>query len=200
MVPSWYVPQVYLPSHSVFLFWISSTMNSSIIFLISQTFFYISRNLIWFLFKESFSKAFFKAFVLSSYLKFYLFSFKTLFTLSYWGFELRGLHLLGRHFTSWATPPALLFCVEFFQDRVLQTICPGWFWTVILLMSTSKVARIIGEPFFFFFLQYCSLNSGPIPRVTLPTLFCDGFFQHRVSWTVCLGWLQTKILLILPPE
>jgi hypothetical protein len=32
---------------------------------------------------------------------------------------------------------------------------------------------------------------------TLSTLyFCDGFFQDRVSWTICPGWLRTVILLI----
>jgi hypothetical protein len=29
-------------------------------------------------------------------------------------------------------------------DRVLQTICPGWLRTVILLISASRVARIMG--------------------------------------------------------
>jgi hypothetical protein len=40
----------------------------------------------------------------------------------------------------------------------------------------------------------------PKPRVTLPALFCDGFsrgvIQNRVSRTICLGWLRTKILMI----
>jgi hypothetical protein len=47
-----------------------------------------------------------------------------------------------------------------------------------------------------------SLNSGPhtcqacisTTSATLPALF--GYFQHRVLWTVCLGWLWTLILLI----
>jgi hypothetical protein len=34
--------------------------------------------------------------------------------------------------------------VEYFQDRVSQTVCPGCLWTVILLISASWVARIIG--------------------------------------------------------
>jgi hypothetical protein len=38
------------------------------------------------------------------------------------------------------------------------------------------------------------LNSGP--WVTLPTLFCDGFFWGRVSRTICRDWLQNVILLI----
>jgi hypothetical protein len=37
-----------------------------------------------------------------------------------------------------------LFCKQFFQDRVSRVICPGWLWTVILLISASWVARITG--------------------------------------------------------
>jgi hypothetical protein len=29
---------------------------------------------------------------------------------------------------------------------------------------------------------------------------CVGFFQNRVSHTICPGWLRTIILLILPPK
>jgi hypothetical protein len=31
---------------------------------------------------------------------------------------------------------------------------------------------------------------------TPPAFFCDGFFQDRVSQTICPVWLQTRILLI----
>jgi hypothetical protein len=27
-------------------------------------------------------------------------------------------------------------------------------------------------------------------------IFCDRVFRDRVSWTICLGWLQTVIFLI----
>jgi hypothetical protein len=43
----------------------------------------------------------------------------------------------------WITPPAL-FLWRCFRDRVLWTICPGWLWSTILLISASWVARIIG--------------------------------------------------------
>jgi hypothetical protein len=58
-----------------------------------------------------------------------------LFFLWYWS--------LNSEPTPWATLPAL-FCkfFFFFWDRVLQTICPGWLQTVILLISASWVARI----------------------------------------------------------
>jgi hypothetical protein len=48
----------------------------------------------------------------------------------------QGLHLEPLH--------QLFFCDEFSQDRVLQTLSPGWHWTVILLISASWVARIAG--------------------------------------------------------
>jgi hypothetical protein len=41
-----------------------------------------------------------------------------------------------------------------------------------------------------------SLNSGPTSSAIPPALLCDGFFQERVSWTICPGWLRTTILLI----
>jgi hypothetical protein len=57
----------------------------------------------------------------------------------------------------WATSPAVFFCLfvlffilpslflwRVFQDRVLQTIGPGWLPTAILLISASWVARITG--------------------------------------------------------
>jgi hypothetical protein len=49
---------------------------------------------------------------------------------------------------------------------------------------------------FSFFLWYWGLNSRPTPQVTPPATFCEGFFRDRVSQTICLGWLQTLILLI----
>jgi hypothetical protein len=51
-------------------------------------------------------------------------------------FELKTSHLLGRYSTTWAAPPAL-FCDGFFRDRVSQTICLGWLWPAILLISAS---------------------------------------------------------------
>jgi hypothetical protein len=35
-------------------------------------------------------------------------------------------------------------CDGFFQDKVSLSICPGWLWTVILLISASWVATITG--------------------------------------------------------
>jgi hypothetical protein len=60
----------------------------------------------------------------------------------------------------------------------------------------KAVIRISFCLFFFFFLRYWGLNSGPTPCASLPALFCEGFFWDRGSQTICLGWLQTAILLI----
>jgi hypothetical protein len=49
---------------------------------------------------------------------------------------------------------------------------------------------------FFLFLQYWVLNSGPTPWATPPAFFCAGFFQDRISQTICPGWLWTMIFLI----
>jgi hypothetical protein len=54
-----------------------------------------------------------------------------------------GVCLLDRCFITWATPPAL-FCVGYFWDGVLLTICLGWPQTIILLISASRVTRITG--------------------------------------------------------
>jgi hypothetical protein len=40
-----------------------------------------------------------------------------------------------------------------FWDRILQTICPGWLWTSILLISASWVARITGVSHWLFYSQ-----------------------------------------------
>jgi hypothetical protein len=75
--------------------------------------------------------------------------------------------LLSRCSTTWATPSFLcwvclfvailglelraytlshstspFFCYGFFWDRVFRTICLGWLWTVILLISASWAVRI----------------------------------------------------------
>jgi hypothetical protein len=51
--------------------------------------------------------------------------------------------LLCRCSTTWATPPALV-CVWYFLDRVSKTICSGWLWTAVLLISASWVVRTTG--------------------------------------------------------
>jgi hypothetical protein len=52
------------------------------------------------------------------------------------GFELRAYAL--SHSTS------SFFCDGFFLDRVFWTICQGWLWTWILLLSVFWVTKITG--------------------------------------------------------
>jgi hypothetical protein len=76
------------------------------------------------------------------------------------GLELRALYLLGGALIAWATPSAH-FCEGFFWDRVSWTICPGWPWISILLISASWVSGITGgshqhpaqNSFYFNFLR-----------------------------------------------
>jgi hypothetical protein len=56
------------------------------------------------------------------------------------GFELWASHLLSGVLTTWVTPPTLV--MDFFEIGSYGTICPGWLWTVILLISASWVVRI----------------------------------------------------------
>jgi hypothetical protein len=53
------------------------------------------------------------------------------------GFELRAYTL--SHSTT-----VLFFCVGFFQDRFLRTVCLGWLQIAILLISASWITRITG--------------------------------------------------------
>jgi hypothetical protein len=102
-------PQPVPPSYSLFAFWNLSLLFFPLFALRPLWYSSISGSFFWFFF------FFFFLVVL--------------------GFELRASHLLGRHFTIWVTLPAL-FLIVYFQDRVSQTICPGWLPTMILLIST----------------------------------------------------------------
>jgi hypothetical protein len=65
------------------------------------------------------------------------------------------------------------FCVGYFQDRISQTICLGWPWVAILLISASLVARIIGKPpvpACIVRIFYTLLNSRPSALEFLKTL------------------------------
>jgi hypothetical protein len=78
------------------------------------------------------------------------------------GFELRAFCLQSRYCTTWAIPP-VHFALFILEMGVFQTICLSWPLTVILLISASQVARIIGVSHWhlaaFWFLQstiHCS--------------------------------------------
>jgi hypothetical protein len=55
-------------------------------------------------------------------------------------FAVLGLELMAFTLSHSASP----FCDRYFWDRVSQTICLGWLWTAILLISAYWVARITG--------------------------------------------------------
>jgi hypothetical protein len=63
-------------------------------------------------------------------------------------FELRASFMLSRQLVYHLNHSTSLFflcvCDGFFLDRVSQTICPVWLWTVVLLICASWEARITG--------------------------------------------------------
>jgi hypothetical protein len=75
------------------------------------------------------------------------------FFLQYWG--------LNSWLSIWAPPPALCLW-RVFRGRVSQTICQGWLWNVIHLISASWVARIIGVSHWCLasiFLSFCPFRE-----------------------------------------
>jgi hypothetical protein len=71
------------------------------------------------------------------------------------------------------------FCVGYFQDWVLRTICPSWLWTAILLISAPWIARITGMSHQCLAL-FSSISNAKIPlSLTEFCLFLANF--HRQS-------------------
>jgi hypothetical protein len=73
--------------------------------------------------------------------------------------------------------------------RILLLFCSSGDWTQGLTHAGHA-------PGLCLFLWYWGLKSGPTLWATPPALFDDGFFQDRVSRTICPCWLWTMILLI----
>jgi hypothetical protein len=67
----------------------------------------------------------------------------------------------------------------------------NFYWTL-----SSRLLKF----YLFIYLRYWGLNSGRTPWATPPTLFCEEIFQCRVSWTICLGWLEWQSSWSVPPE
>jgi hypothetical protein len=105
-----------------------------------------------------------------------------------WGFELR-IYTLNH-----SVSPFLWWV---FQDRVLRTICPGWLWTVILLISPSWIAKITGGKIFNRYFRYleiwilCKLHDFPIMWDEMP---------HNVGVNQPSCKLHEVILLFLRSE
>jgi hypothetical protein len=70
-----------------------------------------------------------------------------------------------------ATPPAL-FCEGFFWDRILQTVCPVWLQTSILLISASWAARFTGVSHWRGSGFCCCFGFFMVLGVELGVLFC----------------------------
>jgi hypothetical protein len=86
------------------------------------------------------------------------------------GFELRASHFLGRHSTTHLSQSASPFFV--LDSFEIGSICLGWHWTMIPLISTSQVARNTGmsHQSLAFFKNFTILSDTPallyFPQVT----------------------------------
>jgi hypothetical protein len=76
-------------------------------------------------------------------------------------------------------------------------LLPSAVWGCAKLKPTAYLKHLSAlHTQLFFFFQCWGLNSGLTPWATTPALFVMGFFQARVTQTICLGWLWTTVLLI----
>jgi hypothetical protein len=101
----------------------------------------------------------------------------------------QGLHLEPLH--------QPFFVEGFFRDRVSWIVCPGWLWTVILLISASWVARITGVSHWhlghleFLILTKDTFTIPPFKKKKFS--FCVVFFGRNGVWTKSLT-LATQAL------
>jgi hypothetical protein len=84
---------------------------------------------------------------------------------------------------------------------ILFVIHLGCFYLLLLLTwyEQSCTSFLYGCRFLilFIYLAVLGLKLGLHLEPLRQPYFCDFFFfQDRVSWTICHGWLQTSILLI----
>jgi hypothetical protein len=72
--------------------------------------------------------------------------------------------------------------------------------TACFFLSSFSLSFFLGQApvfdFFFLVVLGLELRAYTLSHSTSPFFFCDEFFWDRVSWTICLGWLQTMIFLI----
>jgi hypothetical protein len=84
------------------------------------------------------------------------------------------------------------FVMGFFQDRVLWTICSGWLWNIILLVSASLVGRITGmshwRPAWWGSYMAMSLWFWILP-VLVPECLCLFWFENFSAIIFWLGLL-----------
>jgi hypothetical protein len=90
----------------------------------------------------------------------------------------------------------VLFDSVFFETEGLYT--PGWPQTHDLPSSATQVLGLqmctttLGYVFFSTGARIQGLYLEPLHQ----PLYCDGLFWARGSWSICLGWPQTSIILI----
>jgi hypothetical protein len=105
------------------------------------------------------------------------------------------LHLLFCRSSLWLTP-----CSEFlFQVYISTQRFSGVFFFCFCRFDwfLSSLDSYVPLNLFFFSILGFELWAYTLtPWAILPDLFCDGFFQDRVSRTICLDWLWTAVLLI----
>jgi hypothetical protein len=96
------------------------------------------------------------------------------------GFEIRNY--------IWTTPPTLFWMGVW----VSQTICTGWLWTMILLISASWVARITG---WVFRTGLCFILVPVVCVFCLPVLLEVCQFHCSFQRTSCLVHLSSLFLI-----
>jgi hypothetical protein len=100
----------------------------------------------------------------------------------------QGLMLLGTA----SLPLEPLFYVGYFENRVSWTICSGWPWTLILLISASGVARITGVSHWFLALLGFWLGFH---EICAPGSFG---ILIRISWNLWINLEKTILFIALP--
>jgi hypothetical protein len=100
------------------------------------------------------------------------------------------------------------------SSTAVRVICPLKVEVFLLCMSRTHVlggeggrgrgqysSLFLRPNIYFYYINYLFCGTGAWTQdLHLEPLhqsfFCDGFFQDRVSWTICLGWFPTMISLI----
>jgi hypothetical protein len=105
------------------------------------------------------------------------------FFLWYWG--------LNSGPTPWASPPALFMKGFFFFFEIGShgTICPGWLWNTILLVSASWVARITGVShwrltMFLFFLVVLGFELGALYLQSRHSITWPSSLVQKLIWRI----------------
>jgi hypothetical protein len=77
-----------------------------------------------------------------------------------------------------------------------STARSGFQQTPVPLLFRFNLRTLLWSGFFFFFFVVLGLELRAFTLTHSTALFLWRVFWDRVSWTICLGWLQTTVLLI----